>query len=455
MEHTRRMGEERISKLLLRFSIPAITGMTVNALYNVVDRMFIGRGVGTLALSGLTIGFPIMMVLMAFAMLVGLGATALISIRLGENRKGTAELILGNAVTLFFILALLITVLGSIFLKPLMILFGASSDVLPYSVAYMRIILLGAFFMNIGFGMNHFIRAEGNPKIAMITMILGAVINIILDALFIFGFKMGVQGAALATVIAQFCAAVWVFSYFIGKRSTLRFRVRNLIPRFFIVKSIVTLGSSFFMMQIAGSVIWLFLNRALVYHGGDIAIAAMGIVHSLTMFFLMPCFGINQGAQPIIGFNYGARKYKRVKRALFRANGLATFICLIGFGMIMFFPTQLVSFFSKDNQSLVEIGAHGLRLFMMMLPVIGFQIVSTSYFQATGKPFMAMFLTLSRQVILFLPFIFILPHFLGLNGVWLSAPFADMGSVLLTSFFLIREMKKLNKLIDQKNYISL
>ena len=450
MEHTRRMGEERISKLLLRFSIPAITGMTVNALYNVVDRMFIGRGVGTLALSGLTIGFPIMMVMMAFAMLVGLGSTALISIRLGENRKGTAELILGNAVTLFFLLAMLLTILGSIFLRPLLELFGASSDVLPYAISYMRIILLGVFFTNIGFGMNHFIRAEGNPRIAMITMILGAVVNIILDAVFIFGFNMGVQGAALATVIAQFCAAIWVFSYFLGKKSTLRFRVRYLFPRLSIIKSILALGSSFFSMQMAGSVIWLFLNRALVHHGGDTAIAAMGIVHSITMFVLMPCFGINQGAQPIIGFNFGARKYKRVKKALLRAIGFATLICIFGFVMIMLFPEQLVSFFSKDNQELVNIGAHGLRLFLMMLPVIGFQIVATSYFQATGKPLMAMFLTLSRQVILFLPFILLLPHLMGLDGVWLSAPFADIGATLLTGFFLYREMKKVNILIEHQ-----
>jgi len=454
MEHTKRMGEERISRLLLRFSIPAITGMTINALYNVVDRMFIGRGVGADALSGLTIGFPIMLVLMAFSMLVGLGATALISIRLGENRKGTAELILGNAVTLFFVLALLMTVLGSIFLRPLLIIFGASNVVLPYATSYMRIILFGVFFMNIGFGMNHFIRAEGNPKIAMITMILGAVVNIILDAIFIFGFNMGVQGAALATVIAQLCAATWIFSYFLGKKSTLRFRIRNLIPRIFIVKSIMALGSSFFMMQIAASVIWLFLNRALVYHGGDTAIAAMGIIHSITMFVLMPCFGINQGAQPIIGFNFGARKYKRVKKVLLRANGFATLICLTGFIIIMFFPTQLVSFFSKDNQELIAIGSHGIRLFLMMLPVIGFQIVSTSYFQATGKPLMAMFLTLSRQVILFLPFVLILPYFWGLDGVWLSSPFSDIGATLLTTFFLLREMKKLNKMIEHQKLIK-
>ena len=448
MEHTRRMGEERISRLLIRFSIPAIMGMTVNAIYNVVDRIFIGQGVGPLALSGLTIGFPIMLVIMAFSMLIGLGATALISIRLGEGRKGTAELILGNAVTLFIFFALIITILGSIFLEPLLTFFGASSDVLPYSKAYMRIILFGTLFMNIGFGMNNFIRAEGNPNIAMITMLGGAIINIILDPILIFGFNMGVQGAALATIIAQFGAAIWVFSYFFSKRSTLDIKLKNLFPSWLIVRGIIALGSSFFMMQMASSVIWLFFNRTLSHHGGDLAIAAMGIIHSLTMFILMPCFGINQGVQPIIGFNYGARKYKRVKRALQRGILFASGVCITGYIVIMLFPTQLVSIFSGDNQELIEIAATGLRTFLLLLPIIGFQIVSTSYFQATGKPAMAMFLSLSRQVILLLPLLLILPHYLGVRGVWLSAPLADIGSVLLTAFFIFREIKKLNRKIE-------
>jgi len=442
------MGEDRISRLLIRFSIPAIMGMTVNAIYNVVDRVFIGQGVGPLALSGLTIGFPIMLVIMAFSMLIGLGATALISIRLGEGRKGIAELILGNAVTLFVVFALAITVIGSIFLEPLLTFFGASSEVLPYSKAYMRIILFAAVFMNIGFGMNNFIRAEGNPNIAMITMLGGAIINIILDPIFIFGLNMGVQGAALATIIAQFCAALWVFSYFFGKRSTLNIKIRNLLPKWFIIKSIMALGSSFFMMQMASSVIWLFFNRTLAHHGGDIAIAAMGIIHSLTMFILMPCFGINQGVQPIIGFNYGARKFKRVKRALQRGILFATGVCVTGYIVIMLFPAQFVSIFSSNNQELIDIASTGLRTFLFLLPIIGFQIVSTSYFQATGKPAMAMFLSLSRQVILLLPILLILPHYIGVRGVWLSAPLADIGSVILTTIFILREMKKLNKKIE-------
>jgi putative MATE family efflux protein len=448
------MGEERISKLLIRFSVPAITGMVINALYNVIDRIFIGRGVGALALSGLTIGFPIMLIFMAFGMLIGLGATALISIRLGQNKRESAEHILGNSITLFLVISAVQTLLGLLFLEPLLVLIGASPDVLPYSYEYMRIILMGVIFMNIGFGMNHFIRAEGNPKIAMLTMIFGAVTNIVLDAVFIFGLNMGVQGAALATIIAQSVSAVWVFSYFTLRNSTLKFRIRNMMPDFSVIKSILTLGSSFFMMQLAASMITLLLNRSLVHHGGDIAVAAMGIIHSLTMFVLMPCFGINQGAQPIIGFNYGAQKYKRVKRTLLRAIAAATGVCTLGFAAYMLFPAFFINIFSKDNVELMEIGTHGIRIFLIMLPVIGFQIVSTSYFQATGKPGKAMFLTLSRQVILLLPLLLILPRFFGLTGVWMAAPFSDVGSSLLTGFFLFREIKKINKTLEHEKVSS-
>ena len=449
MDHTKRMGEERISKLLIRFSVPAITGMAINALYNVIDRIFIGRGVGALALSGLTIGFPIMLILMAFGMLVGLGATALISIRLGQERKNDAEHILGNAVSMLFILSFFLTLLGLIFLKPLLVFMGASAEVLPYSYDYMRIILMGVLFMNIGFGMNHFIRAEGNPKIAMLTMILGAVTNIILDAVFILGLNMGVKGAALATIIAQFVSAVWVFSYFTLRNSTLKIRLSQLIPDFSVTMSILKLGSSFFMMHVAASLVTIVLNRSLVEYGGDAAVAAMGIIHSLTMFVLMPCFGINQGAQPIIGFNYGAQKFKRVKRALFRAIGVATGVCSFGFIFYMLFPAFFIGIFSRDNQELLEIGTHGIRIFLVMLPVIGFQIVSTTYFQATGKPGMAMFLTLSRQVILLLPLLIILPRFFGLTGVWFAAPAADFGATIISTVFLFKEMKRVNRLIHQ------
>jgi putative MATE family efflux protein len=434
--------------------------MTVNALYNVVDRMFIGRFVGPLALSGLAIGFPIMTLFMAISMLIGLGTSASVAIHLGEGKKKEAELLFGNAMTLYLISSVLVTTLGLLFLKPVMALFGASEDVLPYSMSYMRIIIIGFLFHCIGFGMNHSIRAEGNARIAMLTMFLGAGVNIVLDALFIIVFEWGVEGAAWATIIAQFASAAWVFSYFLRKESTVKFKIPNLKPNFVAIKNILAIGSSSFAMQTAASVIWLFINRSLLYYGGengDLAIAAMAIINSVSMFIFMPCFGINQAAQPIIGFNYGAKKYKRVKRTLFRAIGAATGICILGFFVVMIFPESIISFFNKDNKELTDLATMGLRVFLIFLPIIGFQIVGTSYFQATGQPHKAMFLTLSRQAIFVLPLLIILPKFFGLKGIFLAAPISDIASVIITWILLMIDMRKLTarqkEIVDQEKIL--
>lgn len=451
MDHTKQLGEARVSKLLLKFSIPAITGMVVNALYNVVDRIFIGQGVGRMGIAGLTIAFPLMTVMMALAMLIGLGATALISIRLGEQRKEEAELIIGNAMVCLIGIALTVTTLGLIFLDPLLVFFGASTEVLPYARDYMKIILLGEVFMSIGFGMNHFIRAEGNPKIAMATMLLGAIANTILDPIFIFVLGWGVKGAAWATIISQAASAAWVLSYFIGKRSHLRIQIRNLKLKLDVIRQITAIGSAPFMMQMAASVIGVILNTSLLRYGGDLAISAMGIVNSIAMFFLMPLFGINQGAQPIIGYNYGAEKFDRVKKTLMLAITAATLVVLFGFTMIRLFPETLVSLFSKQDPELIKLSSRAMQLYLMMLPIIGFQIISSNYFQAVGKPQQAMILSLSRQVLLLIPALLILPRFFGLNGVYYAGPVADFGSSLITGVWLFFELKQL----DRKHYESL
>ncbi|MDR5659604.1 MATE family efflux transporter [Serpentinicella sp. ANB-PHB4] len=445
MNRSQRLKEDKIWKLLLKFSLPAIVGMMVNALYNVIDRIFIGRGVGADGLAGITIGFPIMLIFMAFGMLVGVGGSALISIKLGEDNKDEAELILGNSVLMLTVIILIFSVLGLVFLEPLLISFGASDDVLPYAKQYLTIILGGAIFQGIGFGMNNYIRAEGNPKIAMITMLIGAIINIILDPLFIFRFNWGIQGAAWATIIAQAVSSVWVLLYFFGGKSTLKIRRENLRLNKNIVTKILAIGSAPFSMQIASSIVITLFNRQLATYGGDTAISVMGIIHSVSMFTLMPIFGINQGAQPIIGYNYGAKAFNRVKETLKMAIVFATVIVTSGFLITRLFPRQIIYLFNRENIELIEMGINAIQIFLFALPIIGFQIVSSNYFQAVGKAKIATLLTLSRQVLVLIPLLLILPKYFGLMGVWLAAPISDIASSVLSGTFLKLELKKLTK----------
>ncbi|WP_435787773.1 MATE family efflux transporter [Clostridium sp.] len=450
MDRSKQLGEENIGKLLMKFSIPAIVGMVVNALYNVVDRIFIGHieGVGELALSGVAVTFPIALIVMAFAMLIGIGTAALISIKLGEQNKGEAEHILGNAFTLIMIISFIVTILGLIFLEPMLLKIGASKEILPYAKGYIRIILIGSVFQSIGFGLNNTIRSEGNPRVAMVTMLIGGILNTILDPVFIYGFGMGTEGAAIATVISQTVTTIWVLSYFLGGNSVLKIRYKNLKLDTKIVKSIFAIGMSPFSMQIGASIVTIVSNRSLVRYGGDLALGAMGVIMSISMMVLMPTFGIIQGSQPIIGYNYGAKKYRRVKHALKLAIIATTAVTTTGFIIIQLIPKQLISLFNKDPE-LVAIGVHGIRIYLFMIPIIGFQIVSSNYFQAIGKAKISIFLSLSRQVIILIPLLFILPRFLGLNGVWASAPTSDVISSIITAIFLYVEIKHLNKLHDE------
>ncbi|HNR05467.1 MAG TPA: MATE family efflux transporter [Bacillota bacterium] len=444
MDTSKQLGEEKISKLLLKFSIPAIVGMLVNALYNVVDRIFIGNSVGPLGIAGITIGFPIMLVIMAFAMLIGIGANSLISIRLGEQRKEEAELILGNAVVMLVITSMTISGTGLIFIEPLLRIFGASAAVLPYAKEYLSIILLGTVIQTVGFGMNNFIRAEGNPRIAMFTMIIGAILNTILDPIFIYVFGLGIRGAAIATVLSQAVSASWVLYHFFGGRSTLKVHTKNLRLHTPIVVKIVSLGAATFFMQMAASVLNAIMNKSLVIYGGDIAVSGMGVIMSIAMLILMPIFGINQGAQPIIGYNYGALEFDRVKKALKLAVAAATIITTIGFILTRVFPSQLILLFNRTDKDLLNFGTRAISIYLIFLPIIGFQIVSANYFQAVGKPKHAAFLSLSRQVLILIPALLILPLFFGLEGLLMAGPASDLISSVITGIFLIRELKNLD-----------
>lgn len=444
MNESQEMAKKPIPKLLLKFSLPAIIGLVVNALYNIVDSIFVGRGVGDLALAGVTVGLPVVTIYMACIMLIGMGATSLISLRLGEGKGDEAEKVIGNSLTLFLIIGITLSVLGVIFLEPILIFFGASPDVLPYAADYMKIILLGSIFFAIGTGMNNFIRAEGNPKIAMNTMLIGAVTNIILDYIFIFVFNWGIKGAAVATIISYAISSAWVLYYFLSGNGTLKIRSENLKPNKLIVKRIVVVGFPTFVLQVTSSIQQLILNRSLALYGGDLALAVIGIIMSITTFLIMPAMGISQGAQPIIGFNYGAKKFERVKETLKLSIISSTSIVTIGFIVSKIWPSQLISLFNS-NPELIELGTHAMGIFFKFIPLVGLQMISSSYFQAVGKPNQSTLLALSRQVIIFIPLLVILPRMWGLEGIWWSAPFSDLGAFVVTGLWLWAEVKDLNK----------
>jgi len=446
MEKTNPLGEKKISKLLIQFSVPAIVGMMANALYNIVDRIFIGNkaDLGAYGIAAITISFPIMITLIALGVLFGIGGSTLFAIKLGQKKEQDAEKALGNAFSLLLIAGLTFSILGQIFLTQILTLFGASADVMPYAKEYMRIIFMGASFQVMSMGMNNFIRADGNPKIAMMSMFLGAGINLVLDPIFIFFLNMGMAGAALATIISQICASIWVVGYFFGKRSRSKLKRVNMRLQKTLALTIISLGVPPFALQLANSLLNIVLNKSLITYGGDLGISAMGIVNSLQTLLIMPVIGINQGVLPIISFNFGARRFDRVKEAAKLGILAATGLVLVGYLATRFFPTQLVGMFNQEPE-LLKLGNFALKRWFMFTPLIGFQIIGANFFQAIGKPRSAMFLTLSRQVIFLIPAILIFPLFWGLEGILFAAPFADMISTVVTAFFFYYGLKNLEK----------
>lgn len=440
------LGTKKVSKLLIQFSVPAIVGMMANALYNIVDRIFIGNkaDLGAHGIAAITVAFPIMIILIALGVLFGIGGSTLFAIKLGQKKEEEAEKVMGNAFSLLLIAGLAFSILGQIFLTQILTLFGASPDVLPYATEYMRIIFLGTSFQVMSMGMNNFIRADGNPKIAMMSMFLGAGINIVLDPIFIFGLDMGMAGAALATIISQISASIWVVGYFFGKRSRNKLRRVNMRLNKPLVLTIIGLGIPPFALQLANSMLNIVLNKSLISYGGDLAISAMGIVNSLQTLLIMPVIGINQGVLPIISFNFGARQFDRVKEAAKLGILAATVLVMIGYLATRFFPTQMVGLFNQEPE-LLKLGSFALKRWFLFTPLIGFQIIGANFFQAIGRPRSAMFLTLSRQVIFLIPAILVFPLFWGLEGILFAAPFADLLSSIVTAFFFYYGMKNLEK----------
>jgi putative MATE family efflux protein len=452
-----RLGTEPVSKLLLRFSIPAITGMLVNALYNVVDRIFVGRGVNEVALGGLSLVLPLVTIMMAFTMLFGIGSANMISMRLGQGRRDEAENAMNHCFALLFGLGLVVMIAGLIFMEPLLSLLGAQegSEALGYARSYFRIILYGSPFFVIGFGLSHCARAQGFPSISMITMLLGAILNIILDPVFIFIFRWGVEGAAWATIISQFAAAIWVLCFNLGKKAVIRLELRSLKFSGKIILQIMAFGSAQFLLQFIMSGVQLLYNTSMgwygaeglgVANGGDIALSGMNICGSIIMLFLMPVFGINQGAQPILGYNYGAKRYSRVLRAYLGAVAASTIICVIGFIMGQFFPLQLVRLFTPDGSpALLRFAPFVMKMQTLFFFLNGFQIVSANFFVVTGRPKFSIFLSMLRQCIALIPCIYIFGKIWGLWGIVYATPVADCFSVVITGILVFFELRKLRR----------
>ena len=436
------LGSMPVGKLLWKYSVPAVIGMVVMSLYNIVDRIFIGQGVGADAIAGLAITFPLMNISAALGTLIGVGAAARVSIEYGKDDQKLAQKILGNSLTMTLIIAVIYTTLFYLFLEPILRLFGASDKTLPYAYDYMFYLLPGFILTNLSFSFNNIMRASGYPKKAMITMILGAVVNVILDPIFILVLDMGIRGAAIATVISMAITAVFVMWHFFEKSSILHFTRGTYTPDIRLVWSIMAIGASPFLINIAGCCINVLINNTLYKYGGDIAIGAAGIFNTYTQMVVMTVLGICQGLQPIIGYNFGANKYDRMRSAYFRAIWVSLVIFTIGTLGSMCGTKYIVKAFTTDSE-LIDASIYALRLSTISFWTVGIPIISTALFQSVGDAGKAIFLSLTRQVIYIIPIMLILPRILGLKGVWLSFPLSDLCTLATTIILVKRELSRI------------
>jgi putative MATE family efflux protein len=435
------LGTENVWRLLLQYAIPSVIAMTASSLYNITDSIFIGKGVGALAISGLAISFPLMNLSAAFGTLVGAGAANLLSLRLGQRDYTSANKILGNVISLTLFLGITYTIVVFSFLEPILRFFGASSDTLPYAKEYMIIITLGNVITHMYFGLNALLRSSGFPAKSMYSTIFTVLINVILTPLFIYGLDMGIRGAAIATVISQLVLLSWQLKFFTNKNNFIHLIWANLKIDLKIVKDTMAIGLAPFLMNAVSSVIVILINHSLVKHGGDLAVGAYGIMNRIAMLFGMVVMGLNMGMQPIAGYNYGAGLYPRVNKVLKQTIMLATVVISIGFLIGELLPREAALLFTSDK-ALLDIAVPGMRIAFAAFPIIGFQMVSSNFFQSIGKPGKAIYMSLSRQVIFLIPALLIFPHYFGINGVWMSLPIADTLAAVNSAFILTLHFKK-------------
>ena len=441
------LGTEKIGKLLSKYAGPAIVAMTASSLYNMIDSIFIGHGVGPLAIAGLAVTFPLMNLSAAFGTLVGVGASTIMSVLLGQKNYDIANKVLGNVVVLNILVGVLFMAVSLIFLDPILYFFGASENTIVYAREYMQVILLGNAVTHLYLGLNSLLRASGNPKMAMYLTILTVVLNIILAPIFIFWWDMGIRGAALATVIAQLTALIVILRFFSNKDRLLHFRKGIFKVDVRIAKDSLSIGLAPFLMNAAACLVTLLINQQLKTYSGDLAIGAYGIVNRISFLFIMINMGLNQGMQPIAGYNYGARKYSRVIEVYKKTVKFATLVALVGFAVSVGIPHAAVSIFTSDAE-LIELAAKGLVLINLMLPVVGFQMVTSNLFQCLGMINKSIILSMSRQLLFLIPLLYFLPMFLDAKGIWISFPISDFLAATLTAILLIGLMKKLKMLKD-------
>lgn len=441
------LGTSPVTKLLVQYSVPAIIAMVATSLYNIVDSIFIGHGVGAMAIAGLAITFPLMNLVVAFCTLIAVGGATISSIFLGQRNIRRATDVVNNVVVMCLIHAIIFGGLTLFFLDDILLFFGATQQTLPYAREFMVVILLGTPLTYVFLGLNNIMRATGYPKKAMVSALLSVGMNVILAPIFIFHFHWGIKGAASATLCGQFVAAIWVVSHFFRKDSVVHFdrRCRWFVPS--LVKKMYGIGLSPFLMNCTACFVVVFLNKSLLDAAGPLgnqAVGAYGIINRTTMFFVMIIFGVSQGMQPILGFNYGANHWKRVKQTLYRGIWIATGISTFGWLVTELFPDAISSLFTTD-ETMIGIAREGFRVYFICYPVVGSQIIIQNFFQSVGRPLPSIFLSLTRQLIFLLPLLWILPHYFGVTGVWMSMTGSDVLAAVLAAGTAIIWVRRANR----------
>lgn len=454
------LGTESIPKLLKQYAVPAIIAMTASSLYNMVDSAYIGQGVGPMAISGLAVTFPLMNLSTAFGTLVGVGASTLISVLLGQRNYSVARRVLGNVIIMNCVIGLLFMGVSLLFLDPILYFFGASEATIPYAREYMQVVLIGNIITHLYFGLNAVLRAAGHPRKAMYATILTVALNTILDPIFIFVLDMGIRGAAIATVISQLVSLIWQIKIFSNKEEFLHFSKDMMKFDYKIAYRSLSIGMAPFLMNVASCFIVILINKGLQTYGdmemaggGDLSIGAYGIINRLSFLFVMVVMGFTQGMQPIAGYNYGAQLYDRVIKVLRLTIICATIVMTAGFLVAMIFPELMVKIFTSDPQ-LIDLSSKGARLVFLAFPIVGFQIVTSNFFQSLGMAKKAIFLSLSRQLLFLAPCLIILPRLIGVKGVWLSLPISDIISTIVTIFMLRALLKQFNEEIRKQRVIT-